>query len=110
MNKLALIAAAALLSTAAYADTVQVTSVTNISSPSATVTSMSSAAFKGGMSTVLTIGGKTCKWGGSASGSVPGGCNYQITVNNSTNALSNPVSTNPNPVCTASSQMLADCH
>ncbi len=105
----ALVAAAAVLvAAAAHADTVAVTSVTDLSEPSASISSTNSYAFVGTRNIVLKLAGKTCTWVGSASGSVPQGCNYGITVNNSTGALSNPTSLN-NPVCTNSSQMLSDC-
>jgi hypothetical protein len=109
MKKCLLLAAVvSLVSGAAYADTVAVTSVTNLTEPSMMITSSGNVAFVGTRNIVLTLAGKTCTWVGSASGSVPLGCNYGITVNNSTGMLSNPSSLN-NPVCTPTSEMLALC-
>lgn len=96
------------VSSAAYADTVAVTSVTNLNEPAATITSSGSYPFVGTKNIVFTVAGKTCNWVGSASGSVPQGCNYGITVNSSTGQLSNPSSLD-NAVCTPTSQMLSLC-
>lgn len=109
MKKYLLLAVAAgFVSSAAYADTVSITSVTNLSEPAAVISSSSSHPFVGTKNIVFTAAGKTCNWVGSASGSVPQGCNYGITVNTSTNQLSNPSSLD-NPVCTPTSQMLSLC-
>ncbi|MBY0430502.1 MAG: hypothetical protein K2Q10_04840 [Rhodospirillales bacterium] len=110
MKKYILAAAlASFVSGAAYADTLSVTSVTNVTEPALQIPpATSSVAFVGTKNIIFTVAGKTCTWVGSASGSVPQGCNYGITVNTSTNELSNPTSLN-NPVCTQSSQMLSLC-
>ncbi len=111
MKKAVLLAAAAVLvSGAAFADTVSITSVTPMTSaPASSITSTGNAAFTPAQNTIVVhVGGKTCTWVSSLAGSVPQGCNYGITVNTGTNALSNPTSLN-NPVCTNSANMLADC-
>ena len=107
-KSLLLAAAASFISSAAFADTVAVTSVTDLTVPSAKISSTGVVPFVGTKNIVLTLGSKTCTWVGSASGSVPLGCNYGITVNNSTGQLSSPTSLD-NPVCTPTSQMLAAC-
>ncbi|MQX38579.1 hypothetical protein [Roseospira navarrensis] len=106
----ALIAAAATLlaAGAAHADTVSITTITELSEPSATLTSSAHHPFVGTREIVFTVAGKTFTWVGSASGSVPKGCNYGLTVNVSTGALSNPTSLD-NPVCTPTSEMLSLC-
>jgi hypothetical protein len=111
MRKVLLTAAAVLgFSAAAYADTVAITSVTDMTSPAqpGAISSTNTYAFVGTRMITFTVAGKTCNFVGSASGSVPLGCNYQLTVNNSTGALSNPKSLD-NPVCTPTAQMLANC-
>ncbi|CAH0443149.1 hypothetical protein ACQUJT_17085 [Ralstonia pseudosolanacearum] len=106
---LALLAATGFFAaTGAQADTVAVTSVTNLSDPSTqSVVSKGVASFVGTKQIVLALAGKTCTWVGSASAIGPVGCNYGITVNG-TNQLSNPES-NSNPNCTPASQMIAMC-
>ena len=111
MKKALFIAAAAVafISGAAHADSLVVTSVTNLTTPSSQITSNGNIQFVGTPSITFTGAGKTCSWLGSGAGaSVPAGCNYGITVNNSTNTLSNPTSLD-NPNCTPASQMLSLC-
>ena len=107
--KKTLFAAAMLLSTAAFADTVTITSVSNLTQPNGTISSQGSYAFVGTPRIVFTVAGKTCNFVGSGSVSAPIGCNYSLTVNNSTNTLSDMVS-NSSPGCTPTSQMAAACH
>lgn len=102
--------ALALASLSVQADTVAITSVTQLSSPSGqTITSSSSAAFVGPKTITFTTVGKTCQWVGSATAIGPLGCNYSITVNSSTGELSNPSNANSNSGCTQASQMVAQC-
>ena len=110
MKKTLLAIAAIGLCGTAYADTVSITSVTDLISPSApgAISSTNVFPFVGTRMITFKVVGKTCSWVGSASGSVPLGCNYSLTVNNSTGTLSNPKSLD-NPVCTPTSAMLAGC-
>lgn len=114
MRKMKFLAAipATLFVTAALADTVNVTSVTNMTSPSGVaVTSNSAVGFNPGRDKIVfKIAGKTCTFNSSGNPWNAGqgaGCNYSLTVNNSTNTLSNPGS-NANG-CTPANQMLAAC-
>ncbi|MBB4265604.1 hypothetical protein [Roseospira visakhapatnamensis] len=104
------IAAAAITLAAmpARADTVEITAVTDMSEPSGTITSSNTMSFTGTEKIMFKVMGKTCTWVGSAAGSVPKGCNYGLTVNMSTGKLSDPTSLD-NPVCTQTSDMLANC-
>lgn len=99
-----------LMAGAALADTLAITSVTDTISPAqpGAISSTNTYAFVGTRMITFVVAGKTCNFVGSASGSVPLGCNYQLTVNNSTGQLSNPKSLD-NPVCTPTSQMLSNC-
>ena len=110
MKKALFIAAAvAFISGAAHADSLVVTSVTNLATPASQISSVGNIQFVGTPSISFTAAGKTCSWLGSGAGaSVPLGCNYGITVNTSTSTLSNPTSLD-NPNCTPASQMLSLC-
>ncbi|KAA5605035.1 hypothetical protein F1188_13455 [Roseospira marina] len=99
---------ATLLAGPALADTVAVTTVTDLMEPSQTITSSGHVAFVGTEEIRFKVAGKTCTWVGSAAGSVPKGCNYKITVNVTTGELSDPSSLD-NPVCTKTADMLAAC-
>ena len=102
-------AAALLLASAANADSVTVTSVTALTTPSQTLSSTTRVDFTPTQDfIVLKVAGKTCKWSSSTTGSVPQGCNYGITVNNTTMTLSAPTSLN-NRFCTKATHMLAAC-
>lgn len=109
MKKALLIVALAVLcaSSAALADTVSITSQASFSSPSGSVTSTNSFAFKGPTTITFTVAGKTCNLNGSARGSVPMGCNYAITV--APNGSISGTLTDGNSVCTQSSQIAASC-
>lgn len=100
--------AATFVGGAAFADTLAITSVTDLNEPEATISSTDSYAFRGTQAIVFKVAGKTCNWVGSAAGSVPQGCNYKLTVNNSSGALTDPSSLD-NPVCTKTADMLAAC-
>jgi hypothetical protein len=110
MKKVLFIAVAiAFISGAAHADTLAITSMTAVTMPSSQIISNSTLQFVGTPAITFTAAGKTCSWLGSGAGaSVPSGCNYGITVNNSTNTLSNPSSLD-NANCTPASQMLSLC-
>lgn len=95
-----------------WADTVSITAVTDLSSPAGQVVSSTAAVGFGGPNMItFNVAGKTCNWLGSANPSASGsnGCNYQITVNNSTGQLSNPGNAVSNSGCTQPAQMLALC-
>jgi hypothetical protein len=111
MKKVILAALAVIgLSTAAHADTVSITSVVDMMTPPqpAAISSSNTYHFVGTNQIVFKVAGKTCSFVGSATAIGPIGCNYSLTVNESTGALSNPVS-NSNPGCTQASQMIASC-
>lgn len=111
MKKILIAAAATLLlSTAANADTVNITIQADFITPSNPGSSTISYAFRPSGPISFRVAGKTCTWVSSASpyGSGGGaGCNYSITVNSSgqfTNAQSNGMG------CTASGQpMISAC-
>ena len=110
MKKTLMIIALAVLfvSSAALADTVAITSQTSFSDPSGgNIQSTNSYAFTGTQTITFTVAGKTCNLKGSASGPVPTGCNYTITV--SPNGSISGVLTAGNSVCTQSSQIAASC-
>jgi len=96
-----------LVSAAALADTVSVTSQTSFSSPSGNITSTNSFAFQGTQTITFMVAGKTCNLNGSARGSVPMGCNYAITV--APNGTITGSLTAGNSVCTQSNQVAASC-
>lgn len=108
MKKLLLFAATVFLSAPAWADTVNITSVTDLGSPTASMSSTAHYEFRGTPRIVFSVAGKTCNFVGSGSVSSPKGCNYSLTVNNSTMQLSNPVS-DSSPGCTPTPQMLMNC-
>lgn len=100
------------LSSLAFADSVNITTVTNMTSPpNVSVSSNGSVGFNPGTSLVVfKAADKTCTFtsSGNPYGSGGGaGCNYSLTVNSSTNTLSNPGSNGKG--CTAASDMLAAC-
>lgn len=97
------------LSTAAYADTVNIVSLADFITPSNPGASSTIAyGFKPSAPISFKVAGKTCNWVSSSSpyGSGGGaGCNYSITVNSSgelTNATSNGNG------CTAAGQAMID--
>ena len=98
------------LSFAAQADTVNITFVQDVVTPVQTkaIVVKGSYPFKGTQEIVFKIAGKTCTYVGSAKAIGPKGCNYSLTVNTSTNALSDP-SADSNPGCTDPKEMLANC-
>lgn len=97
------------LAAAAHADSLTITSVTEMGEPSGiNVVSKGSQGFTGPKTVVFNAFGKTCKWVGSASGPAPQGCNYSITLNNTHETFTDPGSNGG--ICTAASQMLAACH
>lgn len=103
-------AATLLLSTAANADTVNITFQADFITPSNPGSSTLSYAFRPSAPISFKVAGKTCTWVSSSSpyGSGGGaGCNYSMTVNASgqfTNAHSNGMG------CTASGQpMISAC-
>lgn len=109
-NALLLAASLLLVSLTAQADTVKINSVTDMNTPSgSSATSSGTASFVGPNTIIFTVVGKVCKWTGSATAIGPKGCNYAITVNNSTGALSNPSNADSNSGCTQASQMLDLC-
>lgn len=99
-----------LLSFAAQADTVNITFVQDVVTPAQTkaIVAKGSYPFKGTQEIVFKIGGKTCTYVGSAKAIGPKGCNYSLTVNTSTNTLSDSSADN-NPGCTDPKEMLANC-
>lgn len=111
MKKVLFVVASMLLSTAAYADTVNIISLADFITPSNPgASSTISYAFTPSAPISFKVAGKTCTWVSSSSpyGSGGGaGCNYNITVN-SAGALTNATS-NENG-CTGSGQpMIAAC-
>ena len=99
--------AAALFSAQVLADTVSITSQSTFTTPSGNITSTGSYAFVGPKTIVFEVAGKTCSLNGSARGSVPMGCNYQMTVSPS-GKVSGILSAG-NSVCTQSDQIAASC-
>ncbi len=95
------------LSGAAMADTVTVETKTNFSTPDDTLTSKNTLHFKGTQEIQFDVAGKTCTLTGSASGAVPMGCNYLITVNPD-GSISGVLHAG-NAVCTQSGQIAASC-
>jgi hypothetical protein len=96
------------VSAAAFADTVAVTSQTSFSSPSGgSISSTNSYAFKGVTTITFMVAGKTCHLKGSASGPVPTGCNYAITV--APNGSISGSLTAGNEICTQSGQVASSC-
>jgi hypothetical protein len=96
------------ISTAAMADTVRITSQSTFSDPGGgSITSSDAYAFKGTRDIVFTVAGKTCTLNGSARGSVPMGCNYQITV--ASNGSISGELTAGNNVCTQTGQVASSC-
>ncbi len=106
-----LFVASMLLSVTAHADLVQVTSVTDMDDPKkpSAISSTSVYAFTPETKAItFKIAGKTCNFVSSVSAIGPMGCNYSLTVNNSTLTLSSP-SSSGNTGCTAASEMLTAC-
>jgi hypothetical protein len=95
------------VSSAAFADTVAITSQASFSSPSGSIESTNSFAFKGTNTITFMVAGKTCNLNGSARGPVPTGCNYTITV--APNGSITGTLTAGNSVCTQSSQIASSC-
>lgn len=96
-----------------FADVVGITSITNLTIPVGRppIISTSGIEFNPGVNKIVfKIAGKTCTFNSSGNpwGAGQGkGCTYGITVNNSTNTLSQPIS-NGNG-CTLARDMLAAC-
>ena len=114
MKKVLFVVASMFLSAAAFADTVAITSVTDFSSPNkpGAISSSGSYAFTPSAAITFTLAGKTCNWVSSSTpyGSGAGaGCNYNITVDNSTGALSNATS-NGNGCTASGAPMIAACN
>jgi hypothetical protein len=109
MKKALIIVALAALfaASAALADTVAITSEASFSSPSGSIESTNSFAFRGPTTITFTVAGKTCNLNGSARGSVPTGCNYAIKV--APNGSISGTLTAGNSVCTQSSQIASSC-
>jgi hypothetical protein len=97
-----------LVSGAALADSVTITSQASFSSPSGgSIQSTGNYQFKGPKMITFIVAGKTCNLIGSASGPVQQGCNYAITV-----APDGSISgklTAGNSVCTQSGQIASSC-
>lgn len=97
------------LATAAHADSLTITSVTEMGEPAGiNVVSKASQGFVGPKTVVFSAFGKACKWVGSGSVPAPQGCNYSITLNNTRLTFTDPGSNGG--TCTPASQMLAACH
>ncbi|HKV07771.1 MAG TPA: hypothetical protein VJ725_06525 [Thermoanaerobaculia bacterium] len=111
MKRILTIAALAILlvSSAALADTLKVTSVTSFASPSGAppLESSNTYSFKGPQTITFTVAGKTCNLNGSARGPVPMGCNYAITVE--PNGSISGTLTAGNQYCTQSNQIASSC-
>lgn len=108
----ALVLAAFAFCGAAFADSLSITSVTELQSPGgASVSSTGATGFNPGREKiVLRVVGKTCTFNSSGNpwnAGAGAGCNYGLTVNQSTGELSNPTS-NANG-CTPADQMIASC-
>ncbi|MGH7484439.1 MAG: hypothetical protein ACREMY_02400 [bacterium] len=95
------------VSSATWADAVSITSQTSFSNPSGSATSTGLFSFSGPVTITFTVSGKTCNLNGSGSGSVPGGCNYAITV--APNGSISGTLTAGNSVCTQSNQISSSC-
>lgn len=109
MKKFIIAVAVAFIPGVALADTVTVTSVTDILEPQASFSSSNTYHFVGTPKVVVKLSGKTCSWQGSGAGqSVPAGCNYIAAVSASTGQILS-LSSGNNPGCTPSSNMLAAC-
>lgn len=89
------------------ADTVTIISQTQFESPQGTVNSSASFPFVGTSVISFEVAGKTCKLNGSARGSVPMGCNYEINVNPE-GVISGRL-TAGNSVCTQSNSISKAC-
>ncbi|MGZ5010253.1 MAG: hypothetical protein ACXV74_04750 [Methylobacter sp.] len=111
MKRILLVTASMILSTAAYADTVNIISLADFITPSNPgASSTISYAFTPSTPISFKVAGKTCTWVSSSSpyGSGGGaGCNYSITVNSS-GALVNATS-NGNGCTAAGQPMIAAC-
>ena len=107
-KSLALVAVAtALFSAQSLADTVSITSQSSFATPSGNINSTGSYAFVGPSTIEFEVAGKTCKLNGSARGSVPMGCNYEITVSPSGKITG--ILSAGNSVCTQSDQIASSC-
>jgi hypothetical protein len=90
------------------ADTVSVTSHTAFSDPSGSIASSNSYAFVGTKTITFEVAGKTCNLNGSARGSVPMGCNYNIAVD-ADGSISGML-TAGNSVCTQTPDIASSCN
>jgi hypothetical protein len=108
----ALVLAALAFGAPAFADSLSITSVTELQSPGGTsISSTAATGFSPGRDKiVLRVVGKTCTFNSSGNpwnAGAGAGCNYSLTVNQSSGELSNPGS-NANG-CTPADQMIASC-
>jgi hypothetical protein len=112
MKKLLLIIVAAamfMLPGAAYADTVNISTQANYTSPAGGVATSPDFvyAFGGPQTITFTVAGKTCNLIGSGRGSVPTGCNYAVTI--APNGSITGKLAAGNSVCTQSANVAASC-
>lgn len=110
MKSLYLAAAAALLTSVAFADTLNIISVTEGVQPASKLTSKATSAFNpGNKKIVFKALGKTCTLNSSGNpwnAGAGAGCNYEVTINNSTQTMS--LTSNANG-CTIPAEFLASC-
>ncbi len=93
-------AAILLMSGSAFADSLQISSQLSVTSSSVFLAPLNIGGATGftpkDSTWSVRIAGKTCTFGSSAQGSVPGGCNYTIVITE--NGLE-PVTREASPVC-----------
>jgi hypothetical protein len=89
------------------ADTVKIINQAQFKSPQGILNSSASFPFVGTQTISFEVAGKICKLNGSARGSVPMGCNYEINVNPE-GVISGRL-TAGNSVCTQSSGISKAC-
>jgi opacity protein-like surface antigen len=96
------------LSSAALADTLQVTSETALDgSTQSSSLGPVTVAVKGNLTFTFQVAGKSCTLKTSANGSVPTGCNYAVTV--APNGSISGTLTAGNQFCTQSNQIASSC-
>ena len=110
MSRFLLLLALALVPCAAHADTVHITFVQDMITPSQAraVVATGVFPFTGTQKIVFKIAGKTCTFVGSAKAPGPRGCNYWLTLDVASGLLFEPRAEN-NPGCTAPQDMLESC-
>jgi hypothetical protein len=110
MKTLYLAAAAALLTSVAFADTLNVISVTESVQPANKLTSKATSAFNPGTNKIVFKAlGKTCTLNSSGNpwnAGAGAGCNYEVTIDNSTQTMS---LTSNGKGCTLAADFLASC-